>query len=91
MHIHRKHNLGRKEARRRVDRISGSLADSYRLRSNWDGDDLRFSGSGVSGCIRVGEDCLDMDVELGFALRMLEGSIRASVEQAIDEHLSQGD
>ncbi len=88
MRIRREHNLGRDEARSRVEAIAGSIEDKYGLRSSWSGDDLKFSGSGVDGCIRVQEDCLDVDVKLGFALMMLEPTIRASIEDAMDKHLA---
>ena len=88
MHIQRQHSLGKEEARRRVDGISASLAADYNLQSRWDGDELKFNGSGVSGCIAVSDDCVDVDVKLGFALMMLESTIRSSIEGAMDKHLS---
>ncbi len=88
MRIRREHTLGKVEARRRVEGISDTLATKYNLKSRWDGDDLKFSGSSVNGCIAVADDCVDVDVKLGFALMMLEGTIRSSIEDAMDQNLS---
>ncbi len=87
MRIKRDHSLGKDEARRRVDEIAASLSEKYSLRADWQGDDLKFTGSGVNGCIAVDEECVNVDVKLGFALMMLEGTIRSSIESAMDEHL----
>lgn len=88
MRIHREHTLGKEEARCRVEEISGVLATKYSLKSRWDGDDLRFSGSGVSGCIAVSDACVDVDVRLRFTLLLLESTIQTSIEEAMDENLS---
>ncbi len=87
MRIRRDHALGKDEARRRVELIAGSIGEKYRLRSDWHGDDLKFSGSGVNGCIAVQDVCIDVEVKLGFALMMLEGTLRSSIEDAMDKHL----
>ena len=47
---------------------------------------LKISGSGVNGRINVTDQSVDVDVKLGFALMMLEGTIRTSIEDAMDKH-----
>jgi putative polyhydroxyalkanoate system protein len=87
LNIKSNHSLGRAEARRRVDKIADSLGSKYGLTSAWEGDALKISGSGVNGRIEVTEQSVDVDVTLGFALMMLEGTIRTSIEQAMEKHL----
>jgi putative polyhydroxyalkanoate system protein len=88
MRIKRNHSLGRSEARNRVDSIAESLCNKYGLSSSWEGDALKISGSGVNGRIEVAEQSVDVDVTLGFALMMLEGTIRTSIEEAMEKHLA---
>ncbi len=88
MNIKRNHSLGIAEARIRVDSIAASLTSKYGLSSAWEGDTLKFSGSGVNGRIDVADQSVDVDVKLGFALMMLEGTIRTSIEDAMDKHLA---
>ncbi len=88
MNVKREHCLGKDEARKRVDKIAGTLGSKYGLSSSWDGDDLKISGSGVTGCITVAEQAVDVDVKLGFALSMMQSTIRTSIEEAMDKHLS---
>lgn len=85
--IKRNHSLGIAEARNRVDSIAESLGSKYQLSTTWDGDCLTFDGSGVNGRIDVTDQSVDVDVKLGFALMMLEGTIRTSIEDAMDKHL----
>jgi len=88
MHIRRGHALGADEVRRRVDRLATDIGKRFDLRSEWHGDDLEFRGSGVSGRIAVSNDEVDVDVRLGFGLRLMEGTIRQAIENAMDRHLA---
>ncbi len=88
MRIRRRHNLGMEEARNRADRIAADLGPQLSLRSNWQGDNLMVTGRGVSGHLRVAEDAIEIFVELCFALKLMEGPIRAVIEMAFDEVLA---
>lgn len=88
MRIRRRHNLGMEEARNRADRIAADLGPQLSLRSNWQGDNLVVTGRGVNGHLRVAEDEIEIHVQLGFALKLMEGPIRSVIEKAIDEELA---
>ena len=88
MNIKRNHTLGLDEARKRVGGMADSLASKYGLSSSWDGDNLKISGSGVDGKIAVAASSIDVDLKLGFALKMLESTVRTSIEDAMDKHLA---
>jgi putative polyhydroxyalkanoate system protein len=85
--IQKEHGLGKAEALKRVADIADELCNQYGLSSSWAGDDLKFTGSGVNGCIVVGEQRVDVEVKLGFALSMMSGTIRNSIEGALASHL----
>lgn len=88
MKISKTHSLGTAEVRQRVDNLATALSGKYGLRTAWDGDDLKISGSGVDGHIAVADKSIDVDIKLGLALSMMESTIRTSIEDAIDEHLA---
>lgn len=88
MRIRRTHNLGLEEARNRADRIAADLQDEFSLRSSWEGDAMHVQGNGVSGQLRVDEHLIELDVKLGFALKLMEGPIRSAIEKMIDEELA---
>lgn len=88
MKISRPHGLGKEEAKRRIDSVAGDLGAQFGISGAWRGDSLAVSGNGVNGHIAVTDNRVDVDVKLGFALLMLEGTIRSAVENAMDRHLT---
>ncbi len=88
MRICRSHNLGLEEARKRADLIAADLKQQFSLRSNWRGDALHVRGNGVTGQLKVDEQNIELDVRLGFALKLMEGPIRSAIERMIDEELA---
>lgn len=88
MLITRNHTLGKDEVRRRVESAAESLAGKYGLKTEWEGDDMKVSANGLDGRISITDDQVNVDAKLGFALKMLESTIKSSVEEALDEHLA---
>jgi putative polyhydroxyalkanoate system protein len=88
MRVRKEHALGKQEASNRVGAIADSLCSSYGLTSSWVDNELHFDGSGVKGCIHVEEHFVEVTVKLGFALSMMAGTIRQSLEEAMDQHLA---
>ena len=88
MIIRRRHNLGIEEARVRADRIAADLGPQFSLRSNWQGDNLQVRGNGVNGQLKVAADQIEIEVKLGFALKLMEGPIRSAIEKTIDDELA---
>ena len=89
MHIRREHDLGADEARSRVDKVAAELERQFSLKSEWHGDELHFRGAGAKGRVAVTEDSIEFNVELGFALMMMEPAIRSAVNAALDKHIAQ--
>ena len=87
MKVRREHSLGTVEARRRVDEIAADMGNRLNLQSQWRDDGLQIKGSGVNGKIAVSEDAVEIQLELGFALILMESSIRVAIEDAMDKHL----
>jgi putative polyhydroxyalkanoate system protein len=88
MRIRRSHQLGIEEARSRANRIAGFLERQYSLTSTWRDDRLVVRGNGVNGHLVVAAESIELEVELGFALKLMEGPIRSAIESTMDEHLT---
>ena len=87
MKIRRNHNLGVEEARVRADQVAADLERQFSLRSEWRGDVMLVSGTGVNGQLHVDDTHFELEIRLGFALKLMEGPIRSAIERAIDEEL----
>lgn len=87
MRIRRTHELGVDEAKSRVERVAADLGQSLSLNSSWNGDNLEFRGNGVNGQIAVEAETIEVQVKLGLALLMMEGSIRSAIEATLDKQL----
>ena len=87
MRFRRNHQLGIEEAKHRADQIAGDLTQQFSLTSTWQGDYLMISGNGVNGHLHVAEESIEIEIKLGFALKLMEGPIRSVIEREIDQHL----
>ena len=87
MRIARNHNLGLDEAKNRINAAIGDLERQFSLTSDWQGDRLAFRGAGVDGQVDVSDSSVELQMTLGFALKLMEGSIRRAIEETLDEHI----
>lgn len=80
----RKHGLPLKEAKTVAQKAADELAQKYELESQWEGDTLHFSRSGVDGHMHVTSTEIDLTVKLGLLLR----PFKAAFEQNIATNLA---
>jgi putative polyhydroxyalkanoate system protein len=84
------HQLGRAEAKRRIDELvsqlpgqSGGLLKG--VEQHWDGDTLNFTvaaaGQSISGTALVAEQTVNLDIALPWMLSLLAGTVKKQVEQ----------
>lgn len=85
------HQLGRAEARRRlesgfanlVNQLPGGAAAAHQ---RWEGDRLNFSvgalGQSVTGVIEVFDSSVKMDIQLPALLGMLAGGLKGRLQKA---------
>jgi putative polyhydroxyalkanoate system protein len=92
------HQLSRAEARKRVEEMIAQLQRQYSsmvslVEEKWVGDTLHFSmaamGMTVSGQVFVEDQAVRLEMALPWALSMLAGSMRQSIEQEGRKLLSQ--
>ena len=84
------HQLGRAEARRRVEEGFGKLTGQLgggagAVTQSWEGDTMRFAakvmGQSISGHLDVQDEAVRMEVLLPAFLAMMAGKIQGRVEQ----------
>ncbi|MBP1127334.1 MULTISPECIES: polyhydroxyalkanoic acid system family protein [Pseudomonas] len=86
--VEREHSLGKEGARAKADTLAQKLQDKYGVASVWSGDTLNLKRSGVKGTVRVDEDLLRIDVELGLLMSAMSGTLKTEIEKALDKALA---
>ncbi len=86
--IRRHHGKTRAEARALVDKTAVSMRTKFGIASEWDGDTLHFSRSGVNGRIEVTSTELIVHAELGFLLGAMKPVIEREIADQLDKRLT---
>jgi putative polyhydroxyalkanoate system protein len=86
--IRRPHQLSIAEARVVVDKVAARMREKFGMEGKWQGDSLEFSRSGANGTITVGENSIQVVVELGMMLSPLRGMIEQEIRRKLDEHFA---
>jgi putative polyhydroxyalkanoate system protein len=86
--IHRTHTLGLKGARAAADKMAEKLGEQFDLTGDWHGDTLKFSRSGVNGTLKISATAMDLEVTLGFMLKMMKGTIEPAINTQLDKVLA---
>jgi putative polyhydroxyalkanoate system protein len=90
IHIKKRHNLGKQQARRTAERLAGKLASEYNAKCRWKGDNLEFSSKGVNGRLHVSQQEVDIRVDLGLMLRPFRTRIEAGIREQLEDILGGG-
>jgi putative polyhydroxyalkanoate system protein len=78
------HHLSHAKAKSVAQKIARDLKGRFDLECTWDGDECRFTRSGLTGLMRVGRDQIALDVKLGFLLSAVAPSIERAIHQELD-------
>jgi putative polyhydroxyalkanoate system protein len=84
IHFVRKHKLPLADAKKRVQEAADELGQEYDLQSEWDGDTLLFSRSGVQGAMAVTPNEVTLEVKLGFLLRPFKAKFEHHIERNLE-------
>ena len=82
--IKKKHALGKAAARKTAEKLAESLSSEYNAKCEWVNDDLCFSSPGVKGKLCVGDEDVEIMVDLGFMLRPLKSKIESGIASQLD-------
>ena len=61
------------------------LQKEFQLDSQWQGNTLNFTRSGVKGKLDVTDKDVTVDISLGFMLKAFRGKIQAEIDKNIDK------
>lgn len=93
IHIHREHALGLAKARKIAFQWAEQVEQEFDMACEYeeghDGDEVRFTRSGVKGTLTVGQDHFELDARLGLLLGAFKGTIEAEIVRRLDELLAQ--
>lgn len=82
--IIKEHALGKEGARKTAEKLAKSLSAEYNAKCEWVNDELCFSSPGVKGKLCVGDQDLEIMVDLGFMLQPLKSKIESSIVSQLD-------
>jgi len=83
--IRRSHTLPHDKARHAAEKMAKRLQKEFNLDYEWDGDVLVFERSGLNGELTVAPRHVEMEVKLGFLLRMMKPTIEKHIHENLDE------
>ena len=82
--IQRPHKLEHKQAKAAAQKIAADLHQRFDLECTWDGDNVSFQRSGLSGEMRVGKNDVELNVQLSFLMTPLKGPIEKAIRNELD-------
>lgn len=83
------HALTPEEVRARLGRATSKLESQYGARCTWQGDDqLLVARKGLEATVHVEPQRVRIDLELGFMMSALSGTIRSGITRQLTELLS---
>jgi len=85
--IHHAHGKSPAQARTAIEEAAAKLDERFGLRSQWQGDALQFSGSGVDGRIELLPGAVRVTATLGFLLSAMKGMVEAEIRRVLSDKL----
>jgi putative polyhydroxyalkanoate system protein len=83
--IRRSHAMTHDKARHAAEKMAKRLQKDFDLDYEWDGDVLVFERKGVNGELTVAAKHVEMEVKLGFLLRMMKPTIEKHIHENLNE------
>ncbi|KYP11269.1 MAG: hypothetical protein A0129_08250 [Limnobacter sp. CACIAM 66H1] len=85
IHARKAHNLTLEEAKQTAQKLADQLQKEFQLDSQWQGNTLNFTRSGVKGKLDVTDKDVTVDISLGFMLKAFKGKIQSEIDKNIDK------
>jgi putative polyhydroxyalkanoate system protein len=83
--ITQKHKLSHKKAKAAAQKVVDQLAEEYGVTAQWEGDILNFKRSGVAGTLEVSAHEAQIDITLGFMLKVFSSTIEEHVHTNMEK------
>lgn len=86
IHIRRHHKLSTEQARQVAEELVQDLAERFSVDHHWEDTVLHFERGGVDGQIRIEDQAIDIQAQLGFLLSYLQPAIEREIHRYLDQH-----
>lgn len=83
--IAKPHALSHRKAKDVAERLAKDLQKRFDLAYEWEGDNVNFERSGVTGRMHVGKTRITLDVKLGLLLTPLKPAIEREIHAQLDK------
>ena len=87
IHITRPHQLDQATVRNKVQELADTLVEKLSAEYQWDQDRLVFKRIGATGFVRIGDQEVEVEINLGLILRPLKGTIEKTITEYLDQRL----
>ncbi|HEX8739919.1 MAG TPA: polyhydroxyalkanoic acid system family protein [Casimicrobiaceae bacterium] len=82
--ISKRHSLTHRKARDAAERVAQDLEERFDLAWSWEGDEVVFERTGLSGRMHVGAKEIRLDVKLGLLLSALKPAIEREIHVQLE-------
>jgi putative polyhydroxyalkanoate system protein len=79
VHIKQPHSLGLAKAKKIAEEMADQLGKEYGLAGTWSGNSVKFARPGVDGVLSVTDTEVELQVTLGFLMKMMKAPIEKQV------------
>lgn len=86
IHMKRAHAIGLSKARTAAGKVARDLEEAFGMKSEWQGNTLHFSRSGVHGTLSVTGKEVALDAKLGLLLTAIKPKLVAYIEKDFDKY-----
>jgi putative polyhydroxyalkanoate system protein len=87
--ISRTHHMSLAAARKVAQEVADELGEEYGLESEWDGNVLNFSRTGVKGSLTVTDKTMEVQVNLGFMFRIFASKFESAISHNMDRLIAE--
>lgn len=81
------HNLGKEEAKKKVNELFDAFSSRFGIRTNWNGDVITLQGSGFDGTAKVTDKDVDVSVSLGLMVSAFKGQVESGLKAELEKRL----
>jgi putative polyhydroxyalkanoate system protein len=82
------YTMDKEAVRAAAQGLVANLEREHGVRSRWEGDSVRITGSGIDGQMSFDNGSIDVSVKMGFMASMFESVLRSEVKRYLDKHVS---
>lgn len=88
IHVTQAYTMPPAELKQGLDELAEKLGQQYQLNCDWESDDcMGIRRSGINGQLTVGQQEIELTLNLGILMSAFSGVIEREITTFIDEHI----